>query len=333
MFNFNVEKTTETTAFDNVKKWDMLIVGGGPAGLNAALYAKRKGMEVGILTDEIGGQLHNTATVDNYLGISDVEGADLSDKFLDHVQKLDVPILKSVRVEQIDHRDPDFDVLLTNGRVFRTKTVLIATGGFPRKLGVPGEKEFNNKGVTYCAICDAPFFKDKDVIVAGGGNAAAEGVLDLVPWAKSITVVHRSQWRADSVLLEKLNEIDKLTVHLETQIKEVYGDDTMQGIKAYDKVNDTMRDFKAEGLLIEIGRVPNTGYVKDLVETNDNNEILVDSNQETSIKGLYAAGDVVSQPFKQVVISSAEGAKAALAANQYLNSNYKENENYGRATT
>jgi len=323
MFNFSVEKTTKTDHFDRIVKWDLLIIGGGPAGLNAALYAKRKGLEVGVLVDEIGGQLHNTSAVDNYLGFNFIEGEKLSNSFVDHVNEIDIPILKGVRVTKVEHLDPDFLLSASNGKTYQSKTLLLATGGNPKKLGIPGEKEYSNKGVTYCATCDAPFFKDKHVIVAGGGNSAAEGVLDLVHWASKITVVHRSQWRADQVLLSKLEDVDKLTVHLETQIKEVVGDNQMTGIIAKDKRTGEERLIEADGLLIEIGNQPNSDLIKDLVETNERNEVFVDENQMTSLNGLYAAGDVTTQVYKQIIISASEGAKAALAANNYLNHNYK----------
>lgn len=324
MFNFSLDKQTESSEFDSVKKWDLLVIGGGPAGLNAALYAKRKGMKVGIIAGEVGGQLHNTTIVDNYLGFKMIEGSGLSDVFVDHVKELDVPILKNQKVKQIDHLDPDFALFVSNGKKYLSKTLLISTGGAPRKLEIPGEDLYANKGVTYCATCDGPFFKDKHVIVAGGGNSAVEGVLDLVPWASKITLVHRSEWRADQILLDKLKEVKNLTVHLQTQILSVIGQDKMTGIQVLDKNSGQKKLIEADGLLIEIGTVPNSFLVDGLVQTNERKEIIVDRNQKTSLQGIYAAGDVTEQSFKQIIISVAEGAKAALAINQYLNQNYKE---------
>ncbi len=326
MFDFSLDKSTDDAQFDSVVKWDMLILGAGPGGLNAALYAARKGMKVGVITDELGGQLHNTTTIDNYLGFPNIQGHELSDKLVDHVQNHDVPIMKSTRLKSIQHLDPDFEVTTENNRSFKAKTVLLSMGGTPRKLGVTGEKTFANKGVSYCAICDAPFYEGKDVIIAGGGNAAAEAVIDMAHWARRVTVVHRSEWRADKVLLDKLKTIENLEIRLQTQINEVYGDDIIKGVKAYDKQKDEVIDIPTQGLLIEIGTVPNTHFVADMVTTNDKGEVLVDDMQMTNLPGLYAVGDVVAQPFKQIVISAGEGAKAALAANQYLNKNYKENE-------
>jgi alkyl hydroperoxide reductase subunit AhpF len=262
--------------------------------------------------------------VDNYLGFGLIEGPELSHAFLDHVNSLDIPMLKHVRVNELEHLTPDFRLHLNDGRTLTAKTVLVATGGKPKKLDIPGEKAFVNKGVTYCATCDAPFFKGKRVIVAGGGNSAAEGVLDLVPWASEITVIHRSQWRADPVLLEKLDGVENLTIHLESQLLEVYGDDTMHGVRYRDKASGEIRTVEAEGLLIEIGNVPTSDFVRDLLDTNDKGEIIVDRSQRTSIPGLYAAGDVTEQPDKQIIISAGEGAKAALSATEYLNKSYKE---------
>lgn len=323
MFNFSIDKQTEGSEFDQVKKWDFLVIGGGPAGLNAALYAKRKGLKVGIISKDIGGQLHNTTDVDNYLGFEMIQGEDLSNQFLDHVQSLDVPILKSVSVNKVKHLNPDFEIQVSNGKSYLTKTLLISTGGAPRKLNIPGEEKYANKGVTYCATCDGPFFKGKDVIVAGGGNSAVEGVLDLVPFAKNITIAHRSQFRADKILLDKLSDLEQLTIHLQTQILEVIGDEQMTGIKVMDKLTNDIKTIQAQGLLIEIGTVPNSWLVKELVKTNERDEIIVDRNQMSSIPGLFAAGDVTEQPFKQIIISASEGAKAALAANQYLNQTYR----------
>jgi len=323
MFSFNVEKTSETSIFEHLSFWDLIVVGGGPAGLNAGLYAKRKGLKVGIISYEIGGQLHNTSTVDNYLGIEYIEGKDLSDKFLNHINSLEIPILKQIKITSLKRIKQDFEITLSDGKILKSKTVLIATGGAPRKLEIPGEMTFANKGVSYCTTCDAPFFKDKHVIVAGGGNSAAEAVIDLVPWARKITVVHRSKWRADQILLDKHKSIDGLTVHLNTQILNVYGHGNMQGVEVLDKTTGKTFKIDADGLFIEIGTVPNSTLVKDLVETNGQGEILVDQNQMTSVPGLYAAGDVTSQPYKQIIISAAEGAKAALAVTQYLNQTYK----------
>lgn len=323
MFTFNIEKSEKKDIFETVNLWDLIIVGAGPAGLNAAIYAKRKGLEVGIVTEDIGGQLHNTSIVDNYLGYTNIEGKDLAKEFNNHAKVLDIPILQGIRVKNIDKVNSLFEVKLSDGKELKTRTLLLTTGGAPRKLQVKGEDVFANKGVSYCTTCDAPFFKDKHVVVAGGGNSAAEAVLDLVPWASKITVVHRSLWRADQILLDKLKNIDKLTVHLNTQILEVIGDFNMKGLKVLDKVKQETYQIDSDGLFIEIGTIPNSYLVKDLVKLNERQEIIVDKNQMTSLEGLYAAGDVTDNQEKQIIISASEGAIASLAITKYLNKFYK----------
>ncbi len=321
MFDFDIVKKTETSIFESLPIWDALIIGGGPAGLNAALYLQRKGKRVGVITKEIGGQLHNTSEVENYLGFKHILGKSLSDEFLDHTNHLQIPILTNQEIVLIEHQKNIFHVKTALGKTYTSKTLLYATGGKPRMLEIPGELAYANKGVSYCTTCDAPFFKGKHVIVAGGGNSAAEAVLDLVPFASHITVVHRSQWRADQVILDKFKDIKHLTIHLNTQLLSVEGDEKqMKRINILHKDTQTYQTIDAEGLFIEIGSIPNSHLIKDLVQCNDNGEIIVGLHQETSLKGLYAAGDVTDQPFKQIIIATAEGAKAALHMNQYLNS-------------
>lgn len=323
MFDFNVETTKETTAFETTNVFDMLIVGGGPGGLNAGLYGYRKGLNVGIITKEIGGQLQNTTTVDNYLGFENIDGSKLSDQFLKHINALGVPLLKGVTVTKINKEKTLFHVKLKDGRIFRSKTVVFATGGAPRKLQIPGEDTYNNKGISYCATCDAPFYKDQHVIVAGGGNSAAEGVLDLAAWASKITVIHRSQWRADQILLDKMHALPNVKVYLEHQLKRVVGDEKhMHGVEAVNKQTGETLKVEAQGLLIEIGTIPRSELIHSLVKTTPTQEVIVDQRQMTSLPGLFAIGDVTTQVDKQVIIAAAEGAKAALAANNYLNQNY-----------
>jgi len=320
MFDFNLNKSNSNSKFSSDLLWDTLIVGGGPSGLNAGLYLIRKGKNVGVLTSEIGGQLHNTSDVDNYIGLKKLKGSELSSSFLDHVNDLELPIMQDATVTNIVKQKNIFLITLESGIVLKSKTVLFATGGSPRKLNVPGEKKYQNKGVSYCTTCDAPFFKGKHVVVAGGGNSAAEAVIDLVPYASKISVIHRSQWRADEILIEKLRQIKDLDVYLNSQILEIKGDNnSMRSISFLDKNRNIEKEMNAEGLFIEIGNIPNSKIIRDLVETNSSGEIIVNDLQETSLIGMYASGDVTNQPFKQIIIATGEGAKAALSINKYLN--------------
>jgi NADH-dependent peroxiredoxin subunit F len=318
MFDLQIQKRVIPSIFDEFKLWDILVIGGGPAGLNAALYAQRKGFKVAIISKEIGGQLHNTSTVDNYLGIPMTEGKHLSDTFLKHLETLQVPLYLEVSVQSLKKIDNHFIIELDNGVTLTSKTVLLATGGKPRQLGIPGELEFANKGVSYCTTCDAPFFKDKHVIVAGGGNSAAEAVIDLAVWAKKITVVHRSQWRADKIILEQVNKLKQVTVHLETQLLRAEGDQILKRVVVLDKKANKQSIIETDGLFIQIGLLANSTLVKDLVPLTPNGEVIVNQDFMTNLPGLFAAGDVTHHPFKQIVIAVGDGAKAALAIQQYL---------------
>ena len=320
MFDISVDKKPESNVFKQQSHFEMIVIGAGPAGLNAALYAKRKGIDVSVISLDVGGQLHNTSQVDNYLGIQDVLGGDLSKKFEDHCLSLGVPIKTGHQVEKIERLDnANFKVILDNDETFTAITLIYTLGGSPRKLDVMGEDLYANKGVSYCTTCDAPFFKDQHVVVAGGGNSAAEAVIDLAAWAKKITVVHRSQWRADQIILDQFKNVPNLEIFLETQILEVLGDTMMTGLRVLDKKTGEDRVIKADGLFVEIGNIPKSHLLKDLVDLNEQGEVIVNHRQETSLEGLYAAGDVTTQEDKQIIISAAEGAKAALTATQYIN--------------
>ncbi|ERJ12170.1 NAD(P)/FAD-dependent oxidoreductase [Haloplasma contractile] len=299
--------------------YDVIIIGGGPAGLNAALYAKRKGLSTGILTKALGGQVINTSLVENYLGRTSLSGESLVDSFIDHINELEIPILDGVIVKDIQTSNHIYRIILTNGEIYQSKTVIISTGSKNKKLHIPGENEFFGKGVAYCAICDAPFYKGKDVIVAGGGNSAVEAALDLAKIAKSVTIVHRSEFRADQILIDKLDLHKNITTHLQTQILEIVGERTVGGIRALDKSTKKQRLIKTDGIFIEIGYKPNTTPFKDLVKLNEREEIIVGEMNQTSIPGIFAAGDATATPYKQIVIAASEGAKAALAVNDYIN--------------
>ena len=317
-FNFNIGNLNKPKV-DLDQIFDFVSIGGGPASYNASLYAKRKGLNVLIIAKKPGGQLLNTSSVDNYLGFKELSGEALYEQFHEHVKTLDISEINDQNVIHIDKNKDVFYLSLEDGSVVKSKTILIATGSNPRKLGVKGEVEFSNAGVAYCAICDAPLFKGKDVIIAGGGNSAVEAAIDVAKIAKHVTLVHRSQLRADKILVDKMNEQANIKVYLESQILEIEGDTKMRSIRVLDKQSNTEFRLEADGIFIEIGNIPNSDLVKNLVELNDHNEIIVNHKQETSLEGCYSAGDVTNTPYKQIIIATAEGAKAALAANEYIN--------------
>jgi len=316
---FNLKSNTKEHKPLTDIRYDLLIIGGGPAGYNAALYGARKGRQVAMIAKKSGGQLLNTSVVENYLGIQGLSGEALAEQFKDHVNELNVPILEDAEVVRIDKVPDGFNITLSDASVYKSKTLVMSLGSTPRKLDIPGEKTFANRGIAYCAICDAPLYKGKDVLLAGGGNSAVEAAIDVAMVAKSVTLVHRSQLRADQVLIDRMRSNPKITVYLETQILEAIGDDALTGIRVLDKVTQKERILKGDGLFIEIGNLPNTSLIKDLVQLNEHNEVIVDEKGQTSCPGLFAAGDMTQSPYKQIIIAAAEGAKAALAANEYLN--------------
>ncbi len=311
----------EKPKMDPETVYDLIVVGGGPAGLNAALYGKRKGLQVGIIARDIGGQVMDTSSVENYLGFNSLSGEELMKKFIGHVNELSVPILEYEELEAINVKDKSSmrEVVLKNGEKFNTYSVIIATGSKPRKLGVPGEKEYAGKGVCYCAICDGPLFAGEEVIVAGGGNSAVEAAIDLAKIVKKVTIVHRSQFRADQILIDQLSKLDNVEVKLQTQILEVQGDKFMTGVKVKDKESGEEYQVEGAGLFVEIGYLPNSEIFSNLLELNERNEIVVDRYGKTSVEGIYAAGDVTDTPYKQIIMSAGDGAKCALAVNDYLN--------------
>jgi len=315
--NINLNKAiSEKVTTDKI--YDLLIIGGGPAGLNAALYAKRKGLEVGIISKDLGGQVMDTSSVENYLGFPSITGEGLMQNFKDHVNELKVPYIEYVDVKEI--KDNEFKEIVTDdSKIYKSKAIILATGSKPRKLGVPGEIEFSNKGVCYCAICDGPLFADEEVIVAGGGNSAVEAALDLSKIAAKVTLVHRSSFRADKILIDQLLKKENVEIKLATDILEIVGEKFMTGIKARDKESSEEFMISAAGLFVEIGYLPNSEQFSSLLELNDKKEIVVDRHGKTNIDGIFAAGDVTDTPYKQIIMATGDGAKCALAVNDYLN--------------
>lgn len=314
--NMNAQDMKNKVSPDTV--YDTLIIGGGPAGLNAALYASRKGLSVGLIAGRVGGQVLDTSSVENYLGVKEASGEELAHTFESHVKSYNVPILDDVLVEEIQDGAIK-QVKANNGFTYQARSLILTTGSRPRMLGVPGEKEYLGRGVAYCAICDGPLFTGRDVIVAGGGNSAVEAAIDLAKIANTVKLVHRSAFRADKVLVDKLESLENVEIHLQTQILSVHGEMLMSHVRVLDKASGEEREIPAEGLFVEIGYMPKSELFEGLVALNSQKEVIVNSKAETDKPGIFAAGDVTDVPYKQVVISVADGAKAALTANDYIN--------------
>lgn len=311
MFNFSLSSNKNQLSSETL--YDLIIVGSGPAGLSAAIYAARKGLSVGMIGDKPGGQVNDTSSVENYIGFEFVTGEGLADAFTKHAESLEIHMANDVLVKSIRKEDV-FKLVGNNYMTYQSKTVLIATGSKSRQLGVPGENEFYGKGVTYCAICDGPLFKDKTVAVAGGGNSAVEAAIDLSKIASQVYLVHRSELRADKILVDKLYQLPNVEIYLKTQIRKILGDGLVNAIEVTGALEGNL---STDGVLVEIGYVPNSQFID--VEKNERGEIVVDHHHMTSIPGIFAAGDVTTEPYKQIVVAASEGAKAALAINEYIN--------------
>ncbi|PKK40200.1 Thioredoxin reductase [Clostridiaceae bacterium JG1575] len=304
---------------DPATHYDCLILGGGPAGLNAALYLVRKGWTVGIFASAVGGQVASTSTVENYLGTRELTGADLTARFEDHVASLNVPMIKYYSVTQVQKDEKGtFEVHCDDGNTYHSTSLILATGSSSRKLGVPGEQELYGRGVTYCAICDGPLYRGQDVVVAGGGNSAVEAALDLSKICNTVTMVHRSVLRADRILIDQLERLPNVTVHLGTDLLSVDGEDGVEGITIRDRQSQSVQSLPTRGVFVEIGYTPNSQLFEGLVARNAQGEILTDENGQTSEPGVFAAGDVTTERYKQIIIAAGAGAKAALALNDWL---------------
>jgi alkyl hydroperoxide reductase subunit F len=298
--------------------YEIIIIGGGPAGMAAAVYAARKRLNTLLLTGDIGGQVNWTAGVENYLGYQFIEGADLISKFQQQVNQFPIEQKIGLKVKQVRKIDGGFEVVTESAEVFQSKVVLLATGKRPRRLNVVGEMELTGRGVTYCATCDGPVFTGQRVAVIGGGNSAIEAALDMVKIAQHVDMVSVTPLTGDQIMIEKLAEADNLTVYREYQTEKIDGQNLVEGVEIRDIHTGKTQQLDVSGVFIEIGLVPNSDLVKGLIKLNADGEVPVNCSCETEIPGLYAAGDVTTVPEKQIVIAAGEGAKATLQAHKYL---------------
>jgi alkyl hydroperoxide reductase subunit F len=298
--------------------FDMAILGGGPAGLTAAVYAMRKQMSVIMISPDLGGQVLKTSGIENYMGFQYITGAELSQKFSEQAQLFSIKRLQesAIHLKQIENNR--FVTRTDGGREITSRTLILATGKRWRKLNIPGEELYLGHGVVNCAVCDAPFFKGLPVVVAGGGNSAASAALDLIRLNCKVTLVNYSPgWQADPVLMKQLQgRVELLDQH---QILEIQGEhDRVTGVKLMDRESKREHQLETSGVFIEIGLIPNTEVFKGFVALNEYLEISVDCATRTSRRGVFAAGDCTSVPEKQIIIAAGEGAKAALAAYHYI---------------
>jgi len=295
--------------------YELIIVGAGPAGITASIYAARKRMNFLVITKDIGGQAALSSDIENYTGYQYITGPELTKKFEEHMQEFQIE-LKYEDVVRIKKTDEGFKVKTDKG-VYESKALIIASGAKPRMLNVHGEQEFKNRGVTYCATCDAPLFPNKDVVVVGGGNSGLDATLQLMKIANKIHLIERGpRLRGDEIMRDKVERSDKVTVLTNTNVLKISGDKFVTGVTV--EREGKRETLGAQGVFIEIGYMPNSEFAAGVVKLNERKEIVVDDRCKTSIDGIFAAGDVTDVPQKQVIVAAGEGAKAALCAHEYL---------------
>lgn len=302
----------------NKDPFDVLVIGGGPAGASAAIYAARKGIRTGIVAERFGGQVNDTMSIENFISVKHTEGPKLAASLEEHVKEYDVDVMKLQRAKRLEKKDL-IEVELENGAVLKSKTVIISTGARWRNLGVPGEEEFKNKGVAYCPHCDGPLFVGKHVAVIGGGNSGIEAAIDLAGIVKHVTVLEfMPELKADQVLQQRLFSLPNVTVLTNVQTKEITGTEKVKGITYIERDSGEEKHIELEGVFIQIGLVPNTDWLGDTLEKTRIGEIVVDSRGATNVPGVFAAGDCTNSPYKQIIISMGSGAAAALGAFDYI---------------
>ncbi|GIO86199.1 alkyl hydroperoxide reductase subunit F [Paenibacillus faecis] len=310
--------TSDASEFEGKEPYDVLVVGGGPAGASAAIYAARKGIRTGVVAERFGGQVNDTLGIENFISVKYTEGPKLAASLEEHTKEYGVDIMKGQRAKRLEKKEL-VEIELENGAVLKSKTVIISTGARWRNLGVPGEAEFKNKGVAYCPHCDGPLFAGKHVAVVGGGNSGIEAAIDLAGIAEHVTVLEfMPELKADSVLQDRLNSLPNTTVLKNAQVKEITGDTKVNGVTYIERATGEEKHIELQGVFVQIGLVPNTDWLSDTVERTRMGEIVVDSHGMTSVPGVFAAGDCTHTPYKQIIISMGSGATAALGAFDYM---------------
>ena len=300
--------------------FDVLVVGGGPAGAAAAIYAARKGIRTGVVAERFGGQVADTMGIENFISIKETEGPKLVTALEAHVSDYEVDVMRLQRAQALATAGELIELTLESGATVKTRSLIIATGARWRQMNVPGEDQYRNKGVAYCPHCDGPLYKGKRVAVIGGGNSGVEAAIDLAGLVRHVTLIEfDSQLRADAVLQRKLKSLDNVTVITSALTTEVQGDgQKVTGLVYQDRTNERLKTVELEGIFVQIGLLPNSDWLKGAVELSPRGEVVVDAKGQTSVPGVFAAGDVTTTPYKQIIIAMGEGSKAALSAFDHL---------------
>jgi len=314
-------ESREAEKLNDKTDFDVLVVGGGPAGASSAIYSIRKGLKTGIVADRFGGQVVDTLGIENFISVQATEGPKLVKQLEEHVKSYPVDVMHHQRAKKIEREGEDkhITVTLENGAELHSKTVILSTGARWRQLGVPGEKEYNGKGVAYCPHCDGPLFIGKPVAVVGGGNSGVEAAIDLANIVDHVTVIEYSEeLKADAVLVNRLISLDNVTVITNAETKEIKGKEKVTGLTYVDRDTEERHTIDVDGVFVQIGLVPNTDWLKGDVALTKWGEIEIDKHNATSMPGVFAAGDCTDVPYKQIIIAMGEGANAGLGAFDYL---------------
>ncbi len=300
--------------------YDLIIIGGGPAAITAGIYAARKKLKILLICKTLGGQMNEAGQIENYLGFESISGAELVQKFVSHLKRFDLEIKEKKEVKEIKKlTDGGFEVMTGHQDRYQAKALIIASGKKSRKLGVLGEEEYIGKGISFCAICDAPLFKNREIAVVGGGNAAIESALEMAKYASKVYILSLGpNLIADKLEREKIKTASNINILFNIQVKEIQGDKFVTGLIYQDKVSQKKKKLAVEGIHIEIGSVPSSDFIKNVIELNKKGEIKIDSQNRTSQPNIFAAGDVTDISHKQIIIAAGEGAKAALNVYEYL---------------
>lgn len=308
----------DASEFEGKDPFDVLVVGGGPAGASAAIYAARKGIRTGIVAERFGGQVMDTLSIENFVSVKHTEGPKFAASLEEHVKEYDIELMNLQRAKRLEKKEL-FELELENGAVVKGKTVILSTGARWRNIGVPGEEEFKNKGVAYCPHCDGPLFAGKDVAVIGGGNSGVEAAIDLAGITNHVTVLeYNAELKADSVLQDRLKSLPNVTVLTNARTQEITGTDKVNGISYIDLQTGEEKHVELSGVFVQIGLVPNTDWLGDFVERTPHGEIVIDQRGATNMPGVFAAGDCTNVPYKQIIISMGGGATASLSAFDHL---------------
>lgn len=308
----------DASEFADKDPYDVLVIGGGPAGSSAAIYAARKGIRTGIVAERFGGQVMDTLGIENFISVKHTEGPKLVASLEEHVKDYGIDVMNLQRAKRLEKKDL-VEIELENGAVLKSKSVILSTGARWRNVNVPGEAEFKNKGVAYCPHCDGPLFEGKDVAVIGGGNSGVEAAIDLAGIVNHVTVIEfNPELKADAVLQERLNSLPNVTVVTNAQTTEITGTDKVNGISYMDRETEKQHHVELQGVFVQIGLVPNTDWLGNQIERTRFGEIVVDKHGATNIPGVFAAGDCTDSAYKQIIISMGSGATAALGAFDYL---------------